>query len=144
MHRRASSSTAFPRTQSQARALDGALEGNGRGIDSVLYVKVSEEELVRRLSGRWICRSCQTPYHTVSSPPKAARVCDRCGGELYQRTDDTEETARNRLEVYMTNTAPLIDYYVNRNKLVEVNGEQKIEAVGREMVAALRSRVPQS
>ena len=80
----------FPRTQAQARALDVALEGNGRGIDSVLYVKVSEEELVRRLSGRWICRSCQTPYHTVSSPPKAARVCDRCGGELYQRTDDTE------------------------------------------------------
>lgn len=134
----------FPRTQAQARALDDALEGNGKAIDSVLYVRVSEEELIRRLTGRWICRNCQTPYHTVSSPPKVVSVCDRCGGELYQRPDDTEETARNRLRVYMESTAPLIDYYVNRNKLVEVNGEQGIEAVGREMITALKSEVPQS
>ncbi len=134
----------FPRTQAQAVALDEALESSNRGIDSVLYIKVSDEELVKRLSGRWICRSCQTPYHTVNLPPRTVGVCDRCGGELYQRSDDTEETVRNRLQVFMENTAPLIDYYVNRNKLVEVKGEQEIEAVGREMIDALKSRVPQS
>ncbi len=134
----------FPRTQAQAMALDEALESSNRGIDSVLYIKVSDEELVKRLSGRWICRSCQTPYHTVNSPPRTVGVCDRCGGELYQRSDDTEETVRNRLQVFMENTAPLIDYYVNRDRLVEVKGEQEIEAVGREMIDALKSRVPQS
>ncbi|MFQ5933089.1 MAG: adenylate kinase [Dehalococcoidia bacterium] len=131
----------FPRTTAQAKALDEALEEGGKGIAVVLYVRVSEEELVRRLSGRWICRNCQTPYHAVSSPPKVAGVCDRCGGELYQRPDDTEETTRNRLRVYMENTAPLIDYYVNRNKLVEIDGEQTIEEVGKSMASALKAQV---
>ncbi len=131
----------FPRTLEQARALDQALAGRGKEIEAVLYIKVSEGELVRRLGGRWICRSCQTPYHTVNSPPKVAGVCDRCGGELYQRPDDSEGTARNRLRVYMEHTTPLIDYYVNDNKLVEINGEQSIDEVMRSMVAALRTHV---
>lgn len=131
----------FPRTLEQARALDQALSEKGKSIDAVLYIKVSEEELIRRLGERWICRSCQTPYHTVTSPPKIAEICDRCGGELYQRPDDSEETARNRLKIYMERTAPLIDYYVNCNKLVEVDGEQTIEEVGVSMVAALKTRV---
>jgi adenylate kinase len=128
----------FPRTLEQARALEKALKAQSRGIDKVLYIKVSNEELLRRLSGRWICRKCQTPYHMVSSPPKVAGRCDQCGGELYQRADDTEETARKRLEVYFAQTAPLIDYYKKEGKLVEVQGEQSIEAVGEQMLAALR------
>jgi adenylate kinase len=128
----------FPRTLAQAEALDKALNEQGKGIDKVLYIKVSDEELLRRLSGRWICRSCQTPYHTVNAPPKEAGKCDRCGGDLYQRDDDTEETARNRLVVYFDQTAPLIDYYVNSNKLSEVNGEQAVEAVGEELLSVIR------
>ncbi|MEE9248364.1 MAG: adenylate kinase [Dehalococcoidia bacterium] len=131
----------FPRTLEQARALDQALGANGKTIDVVLYIKVSEGELVRRLGGRWICRNCQTPYHTISSPPKVAGVCDRCGGELYQRPDDSEGTARNRLRVYMERSAPLITYYINLNKLVEIDGERGIEEVRNEMLAALKSRV---
>ena len=83
----------FPRTLAQAQALDTALDTLGKGIGAVLYIKVSEEELIRRLSGRWICRACQSPYHIVNSPPKSEGVCDRCGGELYQRDDDTEATS---------------------------------------------------
>ena len=129
----------FPRTLEQARALDQALTDEKKDIDTVLYMKVSEEELIRRLSGRWICRDCQTPYHTLNSPPKTQGVCDRCGGLLYQRPDDTEETARNRLKVYMVRTAPLIDYYEGQSKLVEIDGERAIDQVGQSMLAALKA-----
>jgi adenylate kinase len=128
----------FPRTIEQAKALDKALAGEKKAIDKVVYIKVSNEELLRRLSGRWICRQCQTPYHVVSSPPKIAGRCDRCGGELYQRADDTRETAKKRLEVYFTQTTPLIDYYKQAGKLVEINGEQGIEEVSRELAVLLR------
>ena len=128
----------FPRTLEQAKALDQALEAEGKSIDEVLYIKVSTEELVRRTSGRWICRNCQTPYHYVSFPPKIQGVCDRCGGELYQRADDKEETVRERLKVYFTQTAPLIDYYTKAGKLIEVNGEQTVEVVSRELEVDLR------
>lgn len=127
----------FPRTLEQARALDEALGPQGKGIDRVLYIEVSNEELLRRLSGRWICRQCQTPYHLVNAPPRVAGRCDRCGGELYQRADDTVETARNRLEVYFAQTSPLIDYYQQASKLVEINGEQSVEQVGRELMTAV-------
>ena len=128
----------FPRTMEQAQALDRALAE--KAIDRVIYVKVSQEELLRRLSGRWICRQCQTPYHSLSSPPKVAGKCDLCGGELYQRPDDREETAQRRLEVYFTQTAPLISYYQQSGKLVEINGEKTIEEVGEELLALLRKR----
>ncbi|MBM4462238.1 MAG: adenylate kinase [Chloroflexi bacterium] len=125
----------FPRTIEQAQALDKAL-GN-KGIEKVIYIRVSEKELLRRLSGRWICRQCQAPYHLVSSPPKVAGKCDACGGELYQRADDTLETARKRLETYFAQTAPLIDYYRQDGKLVEIDGERAIEEVNRKLVALL-------
>ncbi len=127
----------FPRTIPQAEALDKALIAEGKAIDKVVYVKVPDEELVKRLSGRWICRSCQAPFHTVASPPKVAGKCDHCGGELYQRDDDNEKTVRNRLGVFMQQTAPLIDYYKKQGKLLEVNGLQSVENVSKEMLAAL-------
>ena len=119
----------FPRNFSQAKALDEALAHQDQAIDKVVYVKVSEAELVKRLSGRWICRGCQTPYHAVGSPPKVWGRCDRCGGELYQRPDDVPETVKKRLEVYFNETAPLIDYYAQANKLIEVDGEGDVEEV---------------
>jgi len=127
----------FPRTIPQAEALDKALSAEGKAIDKVVYVKVPDEELVKRLSGRWICRSCQAPFHMVASPPKVAGKCDHCGGELYQRDDDNEKTVRNRLGVFMQQTAPLIDYYKKQGKLLEVNGLQSVENVSKEMLAAL-------
>lgn len=130
----------FPRTLEQAKALDEALGARGEAVEIVVYIKVSPEELVRRLSGRFICRSCQTPYHLVSSPPKVAGRCDRCGGELYQRPDDLPETIRKRIEVYFAETAPLIAYYEEAGKLVEINGDGGIEEVGEELVEALKGK----
>ena len=126
----------FPRTLEQAKALDEALAKRGEAVERVLYVKVSTDELVRRLSGRLICRSCQTPYHQTASPPKVAGKCDRCGGELYQRADDSPETVRKRLEVFLASTAPLIDHYKKTGKLVEIDGEGEIQEVGRKAVKA--------
>ncbi len=127
----------FPRTLEQATALDRALGERGETIDRVFYIKVATEELVRRLSGRFICRSCQTPYHLVSSPPKVEGRCDLCSGELYQRPDDLPETVRKRIEVYFEETAPLIDYYKEAGKLVEINGEGEIGGIGERLIAAL-------
>lgn len=127
----------FPRTLEQARALDAALADQGKAIDRVPYIKVSTDELLRRLGGRWICLNCQTPYHVVSAPPKVAGRCDKCGGELYQRPDDSIETAKNRLDVYFNQTALLIEYYQGQSKLVEINGEQSVEQVGHAVLAAL-------
>ncbi|MFO8009745.1 MAG: adenylate kinase [Dehalococcoidia bacterium] len=127
----------FPRTMAQAEALDSALNKEGKQIDKVIYVKVPNEELVKRLSGRWICRNCQAPFHSVDAPPKVAGKCDHCGGELYQRADDNEETVRNRLDVFMKQTSPLIDYYTKADKLVEVNGNQSVDAVSKDMLATL-------
>ena len=127
----------FPRNLEQAEALDKVLAQQAKAIDKVVYIKVSEEELLKRLSGRWVCRDCQAPYHTVNSPPKVWGKCDRCGGELYQRPDDTVDTVKKRLEVYFAQTVPLIDYYAQAGKLVEVDGEGGVDEVGRRVVAAL-------
>ncbi|GAG43112.1 unnamed protein product, partial [marine sediment metagenome] len=113
----------------------------GKAIDKVVYIKVSEEELLKRLSGRWICRQCQTPYHVVNSPPKVWGKCDNCGGELYQRPDDTVETVRKRLEVYFAQTVPLIDYYTQADKLLEVDGEGGVDEVGGRIVVALHKEL---
>jgi len=130
----------FPRTLEQAKALDRALGERGEAVDMVLYINVSTEELVKRLSGRFICRNCQTPYHQVTSPPKVAGGCDRCGGELYQRPDDSPETVRKRIEVYSEQTAPLIGYYNEAGKLVEINGEGGIEEVEHRAIATLEGQ----
>lgn len=127
----------FPRNIGQAEALDNALENQSKTIDKVVYIKVSEEELLKRLGGRWICRSCQAPYHEIDSPPKEAGKCDRCGGELYQRDDDNVETVKKRLEVYFAETSPLIDYYRKAGKLLEIEGEGSTDEVNRRIVAAL-------
>jgi adenylate kinase len=119
----------FPRTIPQAEALDDTLDSIGRGITKALAVLVDDEELVRRLTGRYICRECQTPFHTVFSPPAKAGVCDKCGGELYQRDDDSEATVRNRLAVYSRQTEPLIAYYDSQGVLVRIDGEQSPDKV---------------
>ena len=128
----------FPRNLEQARALDRALGEQGKAIDKAVYIKVAEEELLRRLSGRWICRNCQAPYHEVNSPPRVAGRCDHCGGELYQRPDDTAETVKERLKVYFAQTAPLIDYYAQSGKLLEVAGEGEVDEVSKRIVVALK------
>ena len=127
----------FPRNLEQARALDEALAAQGKAIDKALYVSVSPEELVRRLSGRWNCRQCGAVYHEQSMPPKAAGVCDRCGGELYQREDDKPDVVRRRLDVNMKETEPLLDYYRQAGKLVEVDGELPVEEVRDRLLAAM-------
>jgi len=127
----------FPRNLKQAEALDKALAQQGKAIDKVIYINVSEEELVKRLSGRWICRQCQAPYHITNSPPKVWGRCDRCSGELYQRPDDTAESVRKRLEVYLAQTAPLIDYYAKVGKLLEIDGGGDVAEVGRRIISAL-------
>ncbi len=128
----------FPRSLEQARALDEALAKQAKAIDRVVYIKVSEEELLKRLSRRRICRNCQTLYHAIDSPPKIWGKCDQCGGELYQRPDDTDETVKKRLQVYFAQTVPLIDFYAGAGRLIEVNGEGGIDEVGRRIVVALR------
>lgn len=129
----------FPRNREQAAALDQALaDAGGPGIDRVIYIEVSEEELVKRLGGRWTCRAHQHPYHVVNAPPKTPGICDIDGSELYQRPDDNEETARRRLQVYFDQTAPLVEHYRAQGILATVDGERTITDVGKDLVAALQ------
>ncbi|MBE9513028.1 MAG: adenylate kinase [Chloroflexi bacterium] len=131
----------FPRNLKQAEALDGALAQQAKAIDRVVYIKVSEEELLRRLSGRLICRNCQMPYHATDSPPQVWGKCDKCGGELYQRPDDNVETVKKRLDVYFAETAPLISYYAKSEKLIEIDGEGSVAKVGEKVITALKKEV---
>ncbi len=128
----------FPRNLYQAEALDKALAGQGKAVDKVVYIKVSEQELLKRLTGRWICRNCQTPYHEVNSPPKVKGICDKCGGELYQRADDKEETIKERLKIFFNETSALIDYYSREGKLLEIDGEGKVEEVSKRIIDCLK------
>lgn len=127
----------FPRTLAQAEALDKGLTDKGKHIDRVVYVKVSDEELLKRLGGRWLCRDCQTPYHLLTAPPKVPGKCDKCGGELYQRDDDKEDTIKERLRVFFAQTIPVVDYYRNQSKLIEVNGDREIQEVAKEIIPSL-------
>ncbi len=127
----------FPRNIGQAKALDKALAEQNKAIEKVVFIKVPEGELLKRLGGRWICRNCQAPYHEVDNPPKIKGICDRCGGELYQRADDNPETVKKRLKVYFAETTPLIDYYKKEGKLLEINGESGADEVNRRITAAL-------
>ncbi len=130
----------FPRNVDQAKALDKAMEPQKKAIDKAVYIKVSEAELLKRLTGRWICRKCQAPYHEVNSPPKIKGVCDKCGGELYQRADDKEETIKKRLQVFFSETAPLIDYYTKQGKLLEVQGEGSMEEISERIISSLKNQ----
>jgi adenylate kinase len=119
----------FPRTIAQAEALAKLLKDLGQSLDTVVYFDVSEPELLRRLTGRRVCRTCGHSYHMTSNPPKRAGVCDDCGGELYQRDDDAETTVRKRLDVYQRQTAPLLDYYRQRSLLATVSGEGPLATI---------------
>ncbi|MFH0916097.1 MAG: adenylate kinase [bacterium] len=127
----------FPRTIPQAEALDEVLEGLDRGVTKTLVILVDEEDLVRRLTGRRICRVCQAPFHVLFNAPKTEGVCEKCGGELYQRDDDAEVTVRNRLEVYREQTEPLIEYYDRAGVVARIDGAQTPEAVYEDIREAL-------
>ncbi len=129
----------FPRTIEQAEALERILAEDGKSVCVVLYLKVSEEALLARLAGRWTCRVCGAVYHSLFDPPKEPGKCDRCGGELYQRSDDTPEVQRRRIQVYLAQTAPLIKYYRNKGLLVEIDGDRSIEEVQTELLKAIEA-----
>ena len=131
----------FPRTLEQSRALDEALAQDAKSISRVLYINVSQDELLNRLAGRWLCRQCGAVYHDRNRPPRTAGVCDVCGGELYQRVDDTIETGRTRLAAYFKETGPLVDWYREQGKLCEVDGDQPVEAVGGDLLECLRQDI---
>jgi adenylate kinase len=128
----------FPRTLAQAKGLRAILESMDRQLNAVLYIAVDDEELVKRLSGRWICRQCQTPYHMMFNPPSKNGVCDVCGGTLYQRDDDKQDTVRARLKVYHEQTAPLTQYYRTLGLLHEVDGSGGIEVVSAALIEIVR------
>lgn len=127
----------FPRNVDQAKALDKALAREGKAIDKAIYIEVSTEELVRRLSGRWNCRQCGAVYHEQSMPPEQQGVCDRCGGQLYQREDDRPDVVRTRLEVNRKQMEPLLEHYRRDGKLVEVDGGLELDQVKRRLLAAM-------
>ncbi|NBD34441.1 MAG: adenylate kinase [Chloroflexi bacterium] len=119
----------FPRTLPQAQALDEALAEQGEKLDRVLNIQVPDEELVERVSGRRICRTCGEPYHIKYKKPEKGGICDLDGGELYQREDDKPETVRKRIKVYWEQTSPLIDYYREKGILRDIDGDQPIDEV---------------
>lgn len=127
----------FPRTTSQAVSLDAILQDLGIKLNGVVNIAVPDEELVRRTTGRQICRSCGATYHITFKPSKKAGVCDKCGSALYQRDDDKMETVKKRLSVYAAQTKPLIDYYKNSNLYIEINGAREMDAVFNDIVASL-------
>ena len=131
----------FPRTLPQAQALAGLMNRMQRRVAGVLYIKVSDEAIVDRLSGRTICRGCQTPYHDRYKPPRTEHVCDRCGGDLYQRDDDNPVTVRARLRTFHAQTAPLIAYYRDAGLLHEIDGEGEVSAVVRRSLEVTRKLV---
>lgn len=127
----------FPRTPVQAEALDEKLADLGGEVDVVPYIQVAKEVLVERLSGRWTCRASGHIFNENFNPPKQPGICDYDGSELYQREDDSRETVERRIRIYLEQTAPLIEHYREVGKLVEVDGDQGIEAVTADLLAAI-------
>ncbi len=127
----------FPRTDDQAKALDKALADRNCHINAVIYIDVPNDVLLKRISGRRTCKSCGAIYNVYYFPPTKQDTCDVCGGELYQRSDDTVETAQNRLDVYFKQTAPLIEYYREHNLVHDIDGQQDISDVTDAMIQAL-------
>ena len=119
----------FPRTVPQAEALDEVLNKMNEKIDNALNIEVKEDDIIRRMSGRRICKGCGASYHIIFNPPNEENICDLCGGELYQRDDDREETVRNRLKVYKDQTEPLTNYYREMGVLSSIDGGRKIEEI---------------
>ena len=129
----------FPRTVEQADALEKILSEQGKKLSCVLNIHVPSEDLIERAIGRRICRSCGSTYHVKFNAPAKENICDKCGGELYQRADDTAETMQSRLSVYESSTRPLIDYYKKQNLYVEIDGRQPIADVTAAIARALSS-----
>lgn len=127
----------FPRTPAQAKALDHMLETLGGRVTAVPYIKVEREELIARLTGRWTCPTCARVYHVKFNPPKVAGICDEDGAALFQRDDDKVETVTNRIRVYLDQTQPLIDFYHKKGLLLEIDGDQAIDKVTADLIAAL-------
>ena len=130
----------FPRTVAQAEVLDEGLKEVGKHIDLAIYLQVPREELLKRLSGRYICKANQHVYNISSNPPKVAGICDLDGSELYQRSDDTGEAVQKRLNIFFSETIHLLDYYGKQNKLVEVDGNQDIERVQQTLLKVIQAR----
>ncbi|NTV35333.1 MAG: adenylate kinase [Anaerolineaceae bacterium] len=130
----------FPRTPAQADALEVMLKASGSGVNCVPYISVPAEVLIERLGGRWTCRAQEHVYHTTYNPPKEAGKCDVDGSELYQREDDKPATVKSRIQTYLDKTSPLIEYYRSRGLLVEVDGQQGIENVKADMIAAITNK----
>lgn len=128
----------FPRTVPQAEALDHVLETMGVSLDKVVNIEVDKDKLVKRVVGRRICKECGATFHVEFNPSSKGEICDQCGGKLYQREDDTEATVSKRIEVYLAETKPLIEYYQGRGILVVIDGEQDIEEVSKRIVKVLR------
>jgi adenylate kinase len=128
----------FPRTIAQAQALDKGLQDVGRQIDLVIYLNVPRQELLERLSGRYICRANQHVYNIHSRPPKVPGICDIDGSELYQRSDDTVEGVQRRLDIFFNQTIRLLDYYGHQHKLREVDGNQDIDQVQAALLRTIR------
>ncbi|MBB3132040.1 adenylate kinase [Paenibacillus rhizosphaerae] len=128
----------FPRTLSQAEALDEILSRLNTKLDHVINLKVDRDKLMARLTGRRICKNCGATYHVIFNPPKQEGVCDKCGGELYQRSDDNEESVGTRLDEYINKTAPLLTFYENKGLLRQIDGDQEIGTVSDEIVSVLR------
>ena len=129
----------FPRNVSQAKHLDVFLKETNIKLDNVINIEVDKNILVERAVGRRICKSCGATYHVEFNPPKTEGVCNVCGGELYQRQDDTEETVSKRIQVYLDDTKPLADYYANEGIISNINGQQSIDKVFEDIVNALGS-----
>lgn len=127
----------FPRTVAQAEALDVILDSLGYSVNAVVDIDVKDEIVIKRLSGRRMCRTCQRIYHIVSLPPKTDGICDNCGSALYQRDDDKPEAIKKRLQVYMMQTAPLIRYYREKGELISINGDREIKDVYKDIIKSL-------
>ncbi|KZZ85518.1 MULTISPECIES: adenylate kinase [Bacillaceae] len=127
----------FPRTVAQAEALETILSDLGKKLDHVINIDVDKSILMERLTGRRICKNCGATYHLVFNPPAKEGVCDKCGGELYQRADDNEETVSNRLEVNVKQSKPLLDFYSEKGYVREINGQQDITKVFADIKALL-------
>ena len=117
----------FPRTLPQAQELENILAE--RTIDRVIYIELSEDEIVKRLTGRRLCTVCKAGFHVVFKPPKKQNICDKCGGKLYQRDDDSEETIRQRMKVFYRQTMPLIEYYSRKKVIKKINGDKTVDEV---------------
>jgi adenylate kinase len=128
----------YPRTIPQAKALDEIMDDLNRKLDAVVNIDVGMNALVRRLSGRRICKGCGASYHVEFNPSKVKDVCDTCAGELYQRADDREEAIKNRLAVYKKQTQPVLDYYKKKGVLIDIDGDREIEEVKADVVNALK------